>query len=117
MQTKREIGKKLEFVVAQLLQEAFNNHSIRPTKASGASTELGDIQNDFLLVECKKRNTESVTINQTVWKHLINQLPINSKKVPLLVLENKEGNQWAVMNLVDLSRLLARAWNACGEIQ
>jgi Holliday junction resolvase len=117
MKSKREIGKKLEFVVAQLLLDTLGDSTIRPTKASGASTELGDVKNDHLLIECKKRNTESVTINNTVWKHLINQLPINSKKVPLLVLENKLGEQWAVMNLKDWCRLLARAWNACGEIQ
>jgi Holliday junction resolvase len=117
MKSKKEIGNKLEFVVAQMLQIAFNDSSIRPSKASGASTELGDIKNTFLMVECKKRNTESVTINNNVWKHLINQLPINSKKVPLLVLENKEGKQWAVMDLNDLQRLLARSYNATGEIQ
>jgi Holliday junction resolvase len=91
MKTKRELGKQLEYSVAQILQEAFNDNSIRPSKASGASTELGDIKNPYLLVECKKRNTDSVTINSNVWKHLIAQLSINSKKVALLVLENKEG--------------------------
>ena len=117
MKTKKEIGKKLEYVVAQRLQIAFNDTSIRPSKASGASTELGDIRNSFLLVECKKRNTNSITINKNVWNHLIHQLPINSKRVPLLVLENKEGKQWAVMDLSDLQRLLARSYNATGEIQ
>ena len=117
MKTKREIGKKLEYVVAQILQEAFNDTDIRPSKASGASTELGDIRNSFLLVECKKRNTESVTINNKVWNHLIAQLPINSKRVPLLVLENQDNKRWAVMDLEDLKRLLARSYNATGEIQ
>lgn len=117
MKTKREIGKKLEYSVAQRLQIAFNDNTIRPCKASGASTELGDIRNLYLLVECKKRNTDSVTINKTVWNHLLHQLPINSKRVPLLVLENKEGKQWAVLDLGDLQRLLARCYNATGEIQ
>jgi Holliday junction resolvase len=114
---KREIGNKLEYIVAQILQEAFNDTTIRPSKASGASTELGDIRNSFLLVECKKRNTKSVTINNKVWNHLLTQLPINSKRVPLLVLENKEGKQWAVMDLNDLQLLLTRCYNATGEIQ
>jgi hypothetical protein len=117
MKNTREVGKKLEHAVAQRLQIVFNDNSIRPSKASGASTELGDIKNSFLLVECKKRNTDSVTIHPTVWRHLINQLPINSKRVPLLVLENKEGKQWAVLDLNDLQRLLARCYNATGEIQ
>jgi len=117
MKTKREIGKKLEYVVAQILQEAFNDTTIRPSKASGASTELGDIRNSFLLVECKKRNTKSVTINNKVWNHLLSQLPINSKRVPLLVLENQDSKRWAVMDLDDLKRLLARSYNATGEIQ
>ena len=114
---KREIGNKLEHAVAQKLQIAFNDSTIRPCKASGASTELGDIKNSYLLIECKKRNTNSVTINKNVWNHLINQLPINSKRVPLLVLENKEGRQWAIMDLNDLQKLLARCYNATGEIQ
>jgi len=117
MKTNREKGKQLEFAVAQRLQIAFNDRAIRPTKASGASTELGDIKNSFLLIECKKRNTESVTINHAVWKHLIRQLPINSKRIPLLVLENKEGRQWAVMDLNDLQRLLEKCYNATGDIQ
>lgn len=114
---KREIGKKLEDTVAQMLKVIFDDSTIKPTKASGASTELGDIKNSYLLIECKKRNTESITINYKVWKHLINQLPINSKRIPLLILENREGNQWGVMDLNDLQRLLARCYNATGEIQ
>lgn len=113
----RDVGKKLEYSVAQGLQIAFNDKTIRPCKASGASTELGDIKNSYLLIECKKRNTDSVTINKNVWNHLLHQLPINSKRVPLLVLENKEGKQWAVMDLNDLQRLLAKSYNATGEIQ
>jgi hypothetical protein len=69
------------------------------------------------MVECKKRNTKNVTINTGVWNHLIAQLPINSARVPLLVLENQEGQQWAVLNINDLCRLLARCYNATGEIQ
>lgn len=106
MKTKREIGNKLEQYVAQRLREVFNDNTIRPTKNSGASTQLADIYSKMYLIECKKRNTESITINEKVWLKLLSELPINSIRIPLYVLENKNNRKWAVLDFEDFIRMI-----------
>ena len=101
MKTKREIGKKLEFYVADKLSEVLHDSRIRPTRASGASTELGDILCSEYLIECKKRTTLSITIKEDIWNKLCNEIPIGSKRIPLYILENKNGKRWAVLDFED----------------
>ena len=106
MKSKREIGKKLEIYVADRLSEVLNDITIRPTKASGASTQLGDIMCKDFLIECKKRNTKNITINENVWNKLLSELPIDSLRIPLYILENKNKKRWAVLDLEDFFTLI-----------
>lgn len=101
MKTKREIGQQLEHYVADKLKVALNDPTIRPTKASGASTQLGDVLCNKFLIECKKRNTDSITIKEDVWNKLCNEIPIGSKRIPLYILENKNGKRWVCLNFED----------------
>lgn len=100
----RKIGKKLEFYVSEKLIEA--GFPAKPTKNSGASTQLGDILNDKFLCECKRRNTISITIKEDVWEKLCNLIPINSKRIPMYVLENKNNKRWAVLDFDDFIQIL-----------
>lgn len=106
MKSTREIGNKLEHYVADRLKEALNDPTIKPTRNSGASTQLADILCSKYLIECKKRNTESITIKEDVWNKLCGEIPIGSIRIPLYVLENKNGKRWAVMDFEDFLRSL-----------
>ena len=86
---KREKGKKLEYIVADYLKEI--DKYARPTKASGGSTEISDVLNRYFFVECKNRNRENLIIDRAVWNHLIEQLPVDTSKIPILVQRNNEG--------------------------
>ena len=104
MKSKRQVGNKLEHYVAQRLREALDDPSIKPTKNSGASTQLADILCKKYLIECKKRNTSSVTIKEDVWNKLCGEIPIGSVRIPLYILENKNGKRWAVLDFEDWIR-------------
>jgi Holliday junction resolvase len=106
MKTKRELGKHLEERVSAYLREALKDDSIRPTKASGASTQLGDVICRQYLIECKARSTESITIKEDVWNKLVSEIPINSTRMPLYVLENKNGKMWAVLDFQDFCGII-----------
>jgi len=103
---KRSVGNKLEQYVAQRLREVLGDPTIRPTKNSGASTELEDILCKQFIIECKKRNTKSVTINNDVWKKLLSKVPLGSLRVPVYVLENHDERRWAVLDFEDFIRMI-----------
>jgi hypothetical protein len=76
--------------------------SARSTKGSGNKGEQGDVNNKCgLTVECKQRNTKSVTINIDTWKKLLEEIPLHSERIPLYALENKDKKRWAVLDLDD----------------
>ena len=52
--------KQFEHYLAEKLKKLDSN--ARPTKASGGSTELGDIYNKYLMIEAKQRNTKNLDI-------------------------------------------------------
>jgi hypothetical protein len=111
MKTKREQGKTLEEYVAQKLRSVLADDSIRSTTASGAATQLGDILCKYFLVECKQRSTESITIKEDVWNKLCAELPIDSKRVPMYVLENINKKRWVVFDFEDFCRILKKVQN------
>ena len=90
------LGFSLEEHVAEKLKVIDPNS--RPAKNSGASGNVGDISNKYYAIECKQRNTENVIVNRKVWYKLLNELPIDSKKIPMLVLENKHKEKFVVLN-------------------
>lgn len=102
----RDKGKSLEIYVADRLADILKDTTIRPTKASGASTQLGDILNSKFIIECKQRTTQDITIKEKVWNKLMGELPLGSIRIPLYILENKNKKRWAVLDLEDFFRII-----------
>jgi len=74
----------------------------RSTKGSGNCGEQGDVNNKCgLTIECKQRNTKSVTINYDTWKKLCEEIPLHSERIPLYALQNQDKKRWAVLDLDD----------------
>ena len=99
-----KIGKKLEKFVSDYLKVVDNK--AKPTKASGASTQIGDILNKYFFVECKKRYTENITVKSKVWQKLCSEIPLESLKIPLYVLQNAKNETFAVLDLKDFIELI-----------
>jgi len=106
MKTKRQLGKSLEYYVAERLQEVLGDPTIKPTKASGASTQLADILCSKYIIECKARSTKSITINENTWNKLLGEIPIGSIRTPLYVLENVNKKRWVCLDLEDFLKLV-----------
>lgn len=87
--------EKLQHYVAERLKKW--DPEARPTKASGGSTELGDVSNTMFMVECKQRDKIHPVIDVHVWAKNKAELPLESEKIPLLVLENTAEQRFAVM--------------------
>jgi hypothetical protein len=104
----RQVGKKLEEYVADKLQEALQDLTIKPTKNSGASTQLADILSKQFIVECKKRNTTSISIKEEVWNKLLNEIPVGSLRIPLYILENKNQKRWCVLDFEDFCTIIKK---------
>lgn len=82
------------------------------TPGSGNKGIKGDIKNSAgLHIECKQRNTKSVTIDNEVWKKTCSEIPLHSDRIAMLALENKEGKRWAILNLDDFLNLFIELTN------
>ena len=78
--------------------KALGDKFARPTVGSGNGNENGDVFTKFpYTVECKQRNTKDVTIKIAVWEKNKADIPLDSKKIPLLFLENKDGKRFCVL--------------------
>ena len=104
----RAKGRELENYVAAVLGEI--DPKARPTVGSGGVREIADILNKYFFVECKKRNTKSVTIKEDVWIKLCGEIPVGSLKIPLYILANENNVRWAVLELKDLIRILGEIY-------
>lgn len=104
MKSTREVGKKLENYVLAYLQEI--DPTARLSNNSGAVSGNGDIIFSKAVVECKKRNTSSITIKRDVWMKLCKSILYNSVKYPLLFIQNKHNEIYAVLQFNDFIRLL-----------
>lgn len=114
MSCKQEKWYLFQEHIANRLKE-IDPHA-RSTKASGGSTELYDIKTCVDLgIECKQRETESITVNKEFWKKLCNEIPLHSKRIPLLALQNKEGKRWAVLDLDDFLDLFIKLYKLENE--
>jgi len=102
--TKQEIGQKLEYYILEKIKEFDSN--ARLSRGSGNGNDIADINNNIFYVECKKRNTESISIKESVWNHMVNQLPINTKKIPIMALENKNKKRWIIIEVEEFFRIL-----------
>lgn len=102
-----EPWQKLELYIVGKLELIDIN--CKRTPGSGNKGRKGDIYTSCgLHIECKLRNTESVTIKKDVWKKLCDEVPFHSNNLPMLALENKEGKRWAVLELDDFLDIFIR---------
>lgn len=102
----KEKGKQLELFVAEKLKEITGDFTIRPTKASSGgshNTEIGDIMSKDFFVECK--NHKGKFFSKKVWQKFINDVPLNSTKIPLYIIENEIEGKLVCLTFADFCRL------------
>lgn len=101
----REIGKQLEYWFAEELTKI--GILARPTKNSGASTELEDIICNKFLCQMKVDNKkENIIIKHKNWIKLLNKMPINSLRTPLFVNQNSLNEKFVTLKAEDFLRLI-----------
>lgn len=79
------------------------------TSGSGCGDlSKGDIANKYFFVECKIRHTQENIVVQwhDLWLKHINQMPIASKKTPIIVIENKYGEKFVTLKAIDFFNLM-----------
>lgn len=106
--TTRDIGRQAEESFVEKLRVIEPN--CRPTKNSGASTELGDILSQYFLVEMKKRNTKDITIREDIWQKLLLLLPVDTTRIPLYVLQNVNNKTWICLDMNDFFNIVYKAY-------
>lgn len=100
----------LELYVANKFKEIGYSNA-RPSKNSGACGELGDIAGqDICIIECKQRSTKDITIRKDVWYKLLYE-NINSERIKLYILENKDKDRFAVLDLDTFFEILNQIKN------
>jgi len=104
-----EHNNQLELYIANKLK--WIDPNARPTRASGASTELGDVYNTLFFVECKqKRNKSNIIVDyKNEYLKLLEQTPINTKKPVIVATENCEGRVFITMEAEDFFRIVYKA--------
>lgn len=104
-----EKNNELEIHMAEGLKEI--DPQSRPTRGSGCGNEVGDVSNKFFFIECKQKLTkENVIMDyKEEWLTLTGRMTLNSKKIPLVAIENKYGDKFVVMSTDDFFRLAKEA--------
>jgi hypothetical protein len=104
MKSTREVGKQLENLVLAHLQAI--EPRARLSNNSGAVSNNGDITNsDYFQIECKVKNTDSITIKNDVFKKLVKSIPMHINRMPVLVNQNKEKYVYVTMEMRDFFKL------------
>jgi hypothetical protein len=104
---KKEQGKALEDYVALNLQEILGDKTVRATKNSGGSTEIGDVRNNKFYIECKNHDKKDITFSLEVWNKLCAQIPMGQTKTPIYMFRHlKSGENFALLKLEDFFRIL-----------
>lgn len=96
----------LELFVAEKLRKL--DRFSRPTKASGAGTEIGDVLNNHFYVECKMRSTKNVTIDRKVMTKLLGQRARKDKWC-IYALQNQFEDKYIVMDADEFFLLATKA--------
>ena len=111
----KEIGNKLEDFIVDRIK--LIEPRCRRTKNSGGSVELEDILSQYFMVQCKVDNTHSnIIINKKDWEQLFRALPINSKRLPIFVNQQKTGIMTITLSVADFFRLIYKCFKATGEL-
>lgn len=101
--------KQLQDLVAQELKE-LDPHA-RSTKGSGNSGEKGDVNNSVgLNIECKDENKLNVFQDKYLQK-CIEEIPLHSDKIGILVTRNKEGKIRVHMDFQDFLELFKKGYD------
>ena len=101
----RLIGRKLE----QLIVNKFNEIGVKATlsKNSGCGGyNLGDVNNEYFIIEAKQRNTKDISVKDEVWKKLVASLPLHSKRKAMYVIRNKEDTVLCILSLEDMFEII-----------
>ena len=115
MQTKRNVGNKLEDFIVDRIKVIEPN--CRRTKNSGGSTELEDVLSKFFLVQCKVDNShDNIIIKKTDWEKLFRALPINSRRMPIFVNQQKTGTVSITVSVADFFALVYKLFKAIGDL-
>jgi hypothetical protein len=105
----REVGNKLEELIVEKLKVI--EPRCRRTKNSGASTELEDVLSENFVVQCKVDNThENIIIKKKDWEQLFNSLPINSKRIPIFVNQQKDKITTITLTVDDFFALVYKGF-------
>ncbi len=113
MKNKREIGNALEDWFVEQMKVIEPN--CRRTKNSGASTELEDILSEFVLVQCKVDNVhDNIIIKKMDWDKLFKAIPIDSKRLPVFVNQQKTGIKTITLLGTDFFRLVYKLFKTTG---
>jgi Holliday junction resolvase len=104
MKTRKQKGNDLENLIIEYIHPI--DSSVRRSRASGASNDIGDIVCKSFFVEAKNWNKENVIIDQKIWQHLLNQLPINTEKTALLIQKSNNGRIFVSLEIKDFFTLL-----------
>ena len=100
MKNKRQIGNFLEDFIVDRIKVIEPN--CRRTKNSGASTELEDVLSKHFIVQCKVDNThDNIIVKIKDWQKLFRALPIDSKRVPIFVNQQKTGTVSITLSVAD----------------
>jgi len=96
-----------DFIARKLTESGF---PARRTRASGASTEIGDIYCDDFYVECKiKHSHENIIADrEKELQDLRNKMPVQTQKEPVWCYENKYGEKYILLEAETFFRLLKR---------
>lgn len=106
----REIGRSLEHYVLETLHPL--DSKLHMIKNSGANNEKGDISGKNWKIECKKRNTEDITLKKKVWDKLCSEIQVGTNQIPLYILENSSKDKFVVMSLEDFSREMEKIYGS-----
>jgi len=99
-----EFGRELEYYIVQKMNEIGIKAS--RTIGSGNKGQIADINNPYFIVECKNKNTESITVDAKAWEKLKSEVPLHSKRLPLYVLRNKNKQTFCVMDAEDMFEII-----------
>lgn len=111
-QTTKEIGDLLENYILQAVKRF--DPKARLSRGSGCGNDIADIQSSYLFIEAKKRtNVRNMPIDMDVWQHLLNQMPIKTDKIPVLVTENSEGIKMAHLDFDTFMGLMGKVVKGC----
>ena len=107
--TTKQIGNLLEDFIVDRIKVIEPN--CRRTKNSGGSTELEDVLSRFFIVQCKVDNThDNIIIKIKDWEKLFRALPINSKRIPMFVNQQKTGTVSITLSVADFFNLVYKAF-------